>query len=387
MAKSPPERSVLVVHGKNEKARKAMFEFLRAIDLRPIEWSVARAKTGQGSPYIGAILSAAFEMARAVVVLFTPDDEARLRPEWRSRDDGPHEATLMGQARPNVLFEAGMAMGRNEKNTVLVELGDLRPFSDIGGRHVVRLDDSHQRRQDLALRLRDAGCPVSLDGHDWHNAGDFQAAIASSNFREPGSVERESHQPETPGSPSALSDGAVEMLLRADADTSKRITVGPAKIGSPAIIAGSYPFDLSRPRAGAESRAAHKELVAMDMIEETSKQIDRTHYGITTRGFRWLEEHGKSKIVSVLAPAISSDGRDLLRATVGADGRIIHKWISSNLYFEVGGRAFPTGDTQSLVKWENALNELKRLEFVEEERDDVFSVTPKGCHFADKLED
>ena len=65
------------------------------------------------------------------------------------------------------------------ERTIIVEIGSLRPFSDIAGRHVIRLDDTSQRRQELALRLRDAGCSVSLDGTDWHAAGAFDASVAT----------------------------------------------------------------------------------------------------------------------------------------------------------------------------------------------------------------
>ena len=68
-------------------------------------------------------------------------------------------------------------MGRDPNKTVLVEMGTLRPFSDIGGRHLLRIDNSSQQRHQLALRLKDAGCPVKLDGTDWHAAGDFDAAL------------------------------------------------------------------------------------------------------------------------------------------------------------------------------------------------------------------
>ena len=168
---------VFVVHGRNEQARTAMFEFLRAIGLHSLEWSEAVRATGRPSPYIGEILNTAFSRAHAVVVLLTPDDEAQLREPLRAANEPPHEVELSGQARPNVLFEAGMAMGRDEGRTVLVELGEMRPFSDIAGRHVIRLDNSSQRRQELAQRLAAAGCPVNLDGTDWHTAGDFDGAL------------------------------------------------------------------------------------------------------------------------------------------------------------------------------------------------------------------
>ena len=70
---------VFVVHGRNLGARDAMFTFLRSLGLHPLEWPGAVAATGKSSPYIGEILDGAFNVAQAVVVLFTPDDEARLR--------------------------------------------------------------------------------------------------------------------------------------------------------------------------------------------------------------------------------------------------------------------------------------------------------------------
>jgi predicted nucleotide-binding protein len=167
-------RRVFVVHGRNETLRQAMFIFLRSIGLDPIEWTEAVKWTESGSPYVDEILNVAFDRAQAIVVLMTPDDEARLRPEFQSENDPSHERDLTPQARPNVIFEAGMARGRDPKRTVLVQIGQLRPFSDIGGLHIVKLDNSTEKRQDLAMRLKTAGCPVKLDRTTWHKMGDFQ---------------------------------------------------------------------------------------------------------------------------------------------------------------------------------------------------------------------
>jgi predicted nucleotide-binding protein len=166
-------QTVFVVHGRNTAARDAMFAFLRSIGLKPLEWIEAARATGKPAPYIGEVLDKAFALARAVVVLMTPDDEARLLERFRGADEPDYEIKLTPQARANVLFEAGMAMGRSANRTVLVEVGTIRPFSDIGGRHVLRLNDSTERRQEFADRLELAGCPVNLKGTDWHRAGDF----------------------------------------------------------------------------------------------------------------------------------------------------------------------------------------------------------------------
>jgi predicted nucleotide-binding protein len=169
---------VFVVHGRNDNANKAIFSFLRSIGLRPLEWSQILASMNVGSPYIGDILDHAFLQAQAVVVLLTPDDEARLRESLRKPDEQEHEINLTQQARPNVLFEAGMAFGRFPERTIIVELGKLRPFSDIAGRYTVKLDDSTQKRQDLAQRLQKAGCTVDITGTDWHTEGKFNEALS-----------------------------------------------------------------------------------------------------------------------------------------------------------------------------------------------------------------
>lgn len=169
-AASDPRR-VFVVHGRNTRLRDDLFAFLRALGLLPMPWSTAVAATGSASPYVGEVLDAAFQEAQAIVILLTPDDEARLRAPFHRHSDPTHEVELTPQPRPNVLFEAGMALGRSPNQTVLIEVGALRGFSDVGGRHVVRLENSSISRQELADRLRSAGCPVSFEGTDWQTVG------------------------------------------------------------------------------------------------------------------------------------------------------------------------------------------------------------------------
>jgi len=167
-------RDVFVVHGRNLRARDGLFAFLRSINLNPLEWSSLVEETGDPTPYIGEILDVAFTKAQAVIVLMTPDDEGKLRDEFLADNEPPHEKNFTPQARLNVLFEAGMAMGRFPKRTILVELGDLRPFSDIGGRHVLKMNNSSTKRQELAQRLKTANCEVNISGTDWHTAGSFE---------------------------------------------------------------------------------------------------------------------------------------------------------------------------------------------------------------------
>jgi predicted nucleotide-binding protein len=167
-------RKVFVVHGRNLKARDALYEFLGALGLHPVDFEKdAVAGTGDAAPYTGDVLSAGFDQARAVIVLFTPDERVSLRAGLAS---APWEYAERLQSRANVYFEAGMAFVSHPRRTVLVELGQVRVPSDIEGRHVVRLDDSPSRREALLNRLKIAGCEIT-DGTDWLSAGHFAEAI------------------------------------------------------------------------------------------------------------------------------------------------------------------------------------------------------------------
>jgi predicted nucleotide-binding protein len=165
---------IFVVHGRNTKLRDAVFDFLRSISLKPIEWNQAIARTKKGSPDIGEILDAAFNEAQAVIVLLTGDDEARLSNELLRDDDPDYEQELTPQSRPNVLFESGMAMGRYPERTILIQIGEHRPFSDIAGKHITHMDNTPEKRQELATKLANAGSKVDTSGSSWFTAGDFQ---------------------------------------------------------------------------------------------------------------------------------------------------------------------------------------------------------------------
>src|SRR5574342_124396 len=108
-----PSRSrVFVIHGRDEEMRRALFDFLRSIDLKPIEWSEAVSLTGRPSPHIGEIIDAAMLHTQAILVLFTGDDQARLRDELLSANDPDYERKTTPQSRQNVIFEAGLALGK-----------------------------------------------------------------------------------------------------------------------------------------------------------------------------------------------------------------------------------------------------------------------------------
>jgi predicted nucleotide-binding protein len=162
---------VFVIHGR--QLLEDFHTFLRALGLKPLEWSEARRRTGKPNPYTWEIVDRALTEAGAIVALLTPDDDARLRRPLWSAHENPLETEYLSQPRQNVLFEAGVAYGRAPQRTVLIRVGSHRPMSDLAGHHILQLDDSPQSRHAVADALRAAGCPVDVSDADWFRAGRF----------------------------------------------------------------------------------------------------------------------------------------------------------------------------------------------------------------------
>jgi uncharacterized protein YegL len=141
-------KSVLIIHGRDVGAVEPLPELLRAMGLRPVAWEDVVAEIGVGAPHVGDVLSAAVEIAQAVLVVLSPEN----------RD---------GQPRSNVLFEAGLAMGKAPDRTLLVALGDVQLPSDLSGLSVIRLTDSPMSRNALRNRLAATGCDPESSGTEW----------------------------------------------------------------------------------------------------------------------------------------------------------------------------------------------------------------------------
>jgi predicted nucleotide-binding protein len=169
------ENTVFVVHGRDAKLRDSMYELLGALGLRPQEWGHAiRAARGRGgNPYINDAVTKIMEQAQAIVVMLSPDDEVRLNPQFVGRNERGVEGKLRGQARPNVIFETGIAIGTHHRKTVIVQVGDVKPFTDMSGMHILHLTGSDQSRHDFANRLEDLDCKIDRAGDHWLRAGDF----------------------------------------------------------------------------------------------------------------------------------------------------------------------------------------------------------------------
>jgi len=182
-------RNVFVVYGRDSEATEAMWTFLEALGLHPLSWDELVRSTGMATPYTGDVVEKAFDQVQAVVVLLTPDDEARLHESLRKENDPGHERSLTGQPRPNVFFEAGMAFGRHPDRTIIVELGVLRPASDLIGRNTVRIGSTKGPLEALANRLEGAGCPVTRAHPAWLDPARFHHLAAHTRRPDDSAVE------------------------------------------------------------------------------------------------------------------------------------------------------------------------------------------------------
>lgn len=167
--------SIFVVHGRDAQLTADIFAFLRSIGLNPLEWSQAIRSAKGANPHVDEIVRKAMDNVQGVLVVFSPDEEARLKSKFCSpKDRKKRLCTLDGQARPNVIFEAGLALGAHSKKTLLVQVGDVRDISDIAGKHLVHLSNTPSSRKELAQRLKTKlRFKVDTTGDHWLSIGNF----------------------------------------------------------------------------------------------------------------------------------------------------------------------------------------------------------------------
>jgi hypothetical protein len=71
------------VYGRDEQFCTAMIDFLRCLYLQPLKWEPVVAANGRANPFPSDVVIHGFRLARAVVVLLTPDHIA-----WSCLDRG-----------------------------------------------------------------------------------------------------------------------------------------------------------------------------------------------------------------------------------------------------------------------------------------------------------
>ncbi|WLB58843.1 TIR domain-containing protein [Bradyrhizobium japonicum] len=81
--KATKDNSMFVVHGRDAKLNQDMYLFLSSIGIVPMEWDHAiKAAKGGANPIVGDVISQAMERVQGVMVLFSPDEEAKVRSKF-----------------------------------------------------------------------------------------------------------------------------------------------------------------------------------------------------------------------------------------------------------------------------------------------------------------
>jgi hypothetical protein len=173
------KKRVFIIYGRDTEAHDELVKFIRAVGLEEIPFESIANSLG-ASPFVADVVSEGMNQADALVALFTPDEQAALYdPLTGNFQTG--EGDSRWQARPNVLFEAGVAYGLgSKKEPILAVLGaDIRLFSDMAGRHFVQLAapdgkrNLYKRLENLVGRLR----PIVPDWEASTSAGDFSQCV------------------------------------------------------------------------------------------------------------------------------------------------------------------------------------------------------------------
>jgi predicted nucleotide-binding protein len=167
-------RRVFVVYGRDDALNRSFFDLLHGMGLEPLEWETIVGSLGKAMPYLGDAVLNAPKLAQAALVLLSPDDIVELHPDLYGANDHQHERARGGQARPNVLFELGLAYMAYPERTVIVEVGLMRPIADLAGLNVVRFNGSAMAVRKVLERLALAGCPVDLARTDWLDTSRFE---------------------------------------------------------------------------------------------------------------------------------------------------------------------------------------------------------------------
>lgn len=173
-----PDRNVFVVYGRDDAVNNAVFQLLRRLDLKPLEWeALVRGGDGGMTPMLSEVVVNAPKLASAAVVVLTPDDEVLLHPELRKPREDAFELHPGLQPRPNVLLELGIVLGVYPRRTLILEFGELRPIADLGGRNAVRFHHATalvDALKKIAGRLQEAGLPIDDSGSDWLDTRPFE---------------------------------------------------------------------------------------------------------------------------------------------------------------------------------------------------------------------
>ena len=158
---------IFLVHGRNMEKKGMISKLLgkKGFGLDVTDWDDAIERVAGDKRTIWNIVLQGINMSYLTLVLFTDDEDVKLKKALSGRDH--RTAIKRAQSRPNVFIEAGYAMGIRPLRTIFLEWADdpsgFQQASDFAGIDVVRYDDSKESREQLKRRLEIARCLLKVN--------------------------------------------------------------------------------------------------------------------------------------------------------------------------------------------------------------------------------
>lgn len=118
------------------------------------------------SAYVHEAIKSSINEVGAIVVIMAPEEKVQLIKKYQTQ---PSDAKQEYQPRPNVIFEAGLALGLKEEKTIILQFGETRIFTDILGKHILKYRGKSNEigfKNDFCQKLRMAGCDCEM-GNDY----------------------------------------------------------------------------------------------------------------------------------------------------------------------------------------------------------------------------
>jgi predicted nucleotide-binding protein len=167
-------KKVFIIHGRQQAILQELKHFLAGMGLQAWTFDDEIHDAPHNSSIL-EVITRGVSKTRAVIALLTPDEFACLVPDLRAPADSERDVRRW-QPRPNVIYEAGMAMALNREGTVLVTVGRVDLPSDLDGVLHIRMSNHSEDRRKLRRKLIHIGGAVDNNLEDWmgeSQGGDF----------------------------------------------------------------------------------------------------------------------------------------------------------------------------------------------------------------------
>ncbi|MBX3119304.1 MAG: nucleotide-binding protein [Fimbriimonadaceae bacterium] len=155
------KNNLALIFGRDDVATNCIRRVVKSLSVNLIDFQFAKIKGESADDFNHEIIDRLFESCDGAIVILSPDERAILRPQLHRHASDAKEKY---QARPNVIFEHGIALGKFGRRVIVVQFGDVELHSDVAGLHPFRWSDAKSMRNQLSDRLSAMGYSVKATG-------------------------------------------------------------------------------------------------------------------------------------------------------------------------------------------------------------------------------